>query len=523
MSCLATIEAICPGLDVQALPHAQALEIAKAIDELQLRQARGEEMPAGSDLMTGPACFVERVLQDEETGEFVINAPFHIDWQAFWSAHRLAVIMAPVGHGKTAQLLTRVIWEIGKNPQLRVGIICLNDAQAKTRLAWIKDQIRKNERIREVFPDLAIDPREKDNEHEFTVYREARAKEPTIQAFSVGSASITGSRLDLIVLDDVLDMETTRTEEQLKKTVTWFDSKVYGRLPRHGRGRIWVIGTPWDRSDLLHVLQGRSTYAFSKYSAVVNAKAPQSEWVTLWASVYTPAVAREDYESMHPSEFARTLLCEIVDEATRRFKEEWIDRSLQLGRAMTLLASAPRAHHLGPYLPCFTGVDLGVGQDEDHDLTAIVTIALDDRNRRRLVDIEAGRWTSPEILQRIQAAHWRYRSIVGVESNAAQEYMTQFTANLGIPVVSHYTGSNKLAPDVGIEHIAVEMRAGLWVFPSNAAGEADEEEVKALLEDMRHFRPKRHVGDRLLALWIARNLLREHSTPNRDHLDTQAR
>jgi hypothetical protein len=276
-----------------------------------------------------------------------------------------------------------------------------------------------------------------------------------------------------------------------------------------------VIGTPWHAEDLLHVLEGRPDFHARRYSAVVNPDAPRDEWRTLWSAVFTPERARFVWRNMHPAEFARTYLARVIADADRRFAEAWLQRALQAGAGTTLRAAAPAIVPGGPIMQTVTGVDLGVGEEEGHDLSAIVTIGLDTSRaqpRRVLLDIQSGRWNAPEIVRRIQATHTRFRSIVHVENNAAQDHLRQFVGGENpIPVVGFNTSARKKADPVwGIESLAVEMRAGLWVFPSSPSGEADEEEVRELLQELRDYRPRKHVGDRLMALWIAREGARQH-------------
>src|SRR5262245_57639304 len=48
----------------------------------------------------------------------------HRQLQAFLTAHRKALIELPRDHGKSVQVCARVLWELGRNPALRVKIVC---------------------------------------------------------------------------------------------------------------------------------------------------------------------------------------------------------------------------------------------------------------------------------------------------------------------------------------------------------------------------------------------------------------
>lgn len=455
--------------------------------------------------------FIEYAWRDEETGNTLKQADFHIEWQRLWDDNAYSVTLAPVGHGKTGQIVARMTWRLGKRPERRIAIICDTAGQAEDRLKVVAQNIIENPRVHRVFPKLKPSARRSDkwNDSQITVERANVAKEPSIKAFGSGGP-INGIRPDEIYLDDVCDFDNTATAGQRLKLVKWYDTTVATRLPMAGHGRICVIGTPWHVDDLLHVLKSRKLFASQVWSAVINPDAPQCEWETLWCDVLSREEIVRRYDGMTPHAFARKFLCKVRDEALRRFNEAWLALSCHLGRGRKMLDVSPRESRFGPPLPCFTGVDLGVGQKEGNDLTSLVTLALLPNGQRLLVDIQAGRWTGPEILARIVRTHKAYDSIVTVENVAAQDFILQFAAERDVPVQPFTTNAAKKSDETwGIESIAVEMRAGRWVIPANAAGEAEDPEVKELLTEMRNYAPTEHVGDRLMAAWFAREALRD--------------
>lgn len=483
--------------------------------KLQLVQARGEELPdKWSHLPTGVECFIEYAMVDEVSSRQLVNGEHHIEWQRFLDRNRFGVILAPVGHGKTQQIaIGRCLYALGKNPSERIGIICGTEKQAEERVTAIAQHIVGNLRLHKVFPELrpSSNPRDTWSSSKITVERPMTgAKDPSVQAFGTGSRAIQGKRLDRIVMDDILDEINTRTPEARKKVLTWFDVKVFTRLPPDGSGRIEVIGTPWHNDDLLHVLSQREEWGSQVWSAVLNPDDPQDEWEALWPEVVTVKRLRSLANGMLPNAFMRKFCCRSRNEETARFQLEWIENSLWNGRGLRMLSDQPRVGIGGELLPCFTGVDLGVGQKEEHDLSVIFTACLRQDRKRQIVDIQSGRWTGPEIVQRIVRTQRRFDSQVTVESNAAQEYIAQFTIDQGVAASSFHTGKNKHSEAFGVESLAVEMRAGLWVFPSNDAGEANDPDMKMLVRGMLDFttNPKEHTADHLMAMWFTREAIR---------------
>ena len=78
----------------------------------------------------------------------------HRDLQNHLSAHRLALVELPRDHGKTTQVCLRVLWELGRDPNLRIKIVCASESIAIDRSRFLRRSIEQNPRLRRVFPHL---------------------------------------------------------------------------------------------------------------------------------------------------------------------------------------------------------------------------------------------------------------------------------------------------------------------------------------------------------------------------------
>ncbi len=480
--------------------EAQAAERVAVARELKRRKAQ-----------TNAGHFAEYAFVSEKTGAHLVNADFHWEWHAFLDANRWAVLFAPVEHAKSTQVgLVRMLHEIGKNPNGRFAIIGDSEDAAAKILGVIAQSIEENAEVREVFPHLRRSSRKRDPWHKtaITVERDLPLRDPTLRAYGRGSP-ILGSRLDGVIIDDILNLENTATDEQIEKTIAWLESTVLTRLT--DGAFCWFIGTPWHVVDALHEFAKRPGFASRRYSAVLNPDAPQSEWIPLWPEQFSRARLIAIAAITLAINFARAYLCLVRSDAESRFKAEWIERAKQLGRGRTVIDRAPIGV-AGARLPCLTGVDLGVTTKakakKNSGLTVLFTIALDERQRRLLCKIEAGRWTSPEILSRLSRAQQAYNSIVMVEDNGAQMFIVQWAQAAGVPVTSMTTGANKVDEAFGVESLAVEFRSGLWIIPSGAEGSQLDPEIEAWIREMLFYRPEAHTGDRLMASWFATSAAR---------------
>ncbi len=460
-----------------------------------IREARARRAIVARLARTDVNVFCEFVGKDEKSGKPITQAPIHYSMHDVCDASERALVWAHVEAGKTSQLsVLRTLFELGHDHSLRHAIISNTRGQARKVAGSIKAYIENSSELRDVFPHLV--PGKPWGEFAFSVARETIAKDPTIETSGV-HGNIIGSRLDRAVLDDVLDWENTRTKEQRQGLIDWVDSTVLGRLTAGSRVR--VVGNAYHPSDLMHALAKRNGWTAVRYP-VLDRHTGESRWPEQWPLSRIDSKAAE----LGPLEAARQLMCEARDETTARFKREWIEVAMRLGDGLGL-ASALTVLPQG--YKTYTGVDLAVQQKDDADLTVLSTIAVDPWGVRTLLNIEAGRWSGPDIVSKIHSAHIRYQSIVIVENNAAQDFIVQFArAGASTPIFPFTTGRNKAHPEFGVESLAAEFAGGKWKLPNRNGN--THPEVNALIDEMLFYNPAAHTGDRLMSLWFAREGIR---------------
>lgn len=468
--------------------------------------------------------FVEYAIRHEQDGTRLTNEPFHVEWQQEARAHEKLVLFAPVEHAKTTHLgVAKPLHALGQNHDLRIGIISNSEKMAQKNLRAIRQHIAENPRVREVFPTLKPSSRPGDPWHNsaITVDRTSISKDPSIQVFGAYGA-VVGSRLDLIVIDDILDFDNTRTPEQRDKLIHWFETTVFTRMTPGAR--LLVIGTPWHPEDLMHVLASRPGFAVKRYSAVHNPDDPPKAWRPIWPTEWPLKRLLDRYENTREVTFLRKYLCRVRIDSAGRFRASWVHRMVQLGKGRTFSHQAPRAQGGESRLPCFTGVDLGVGKKLTDARTVIHTNAIDERGRKVVVNIQSGHWTAPEIIDRLHRNYLAYGSVIYVENNAAQQFLVQIAQQL-FPVQGVHTGNNKHHEEYGVEALAVQIRNGWWVMPSGSAGDLNgvPDEGRSLISEMLHYSPEAHTGDRLMAAWICSEASRKFGMPRAQRAQMQER
>jgi hypothetical protein len=444
--------------------------------------------------------FCEFVGRDELTHKPIRQAPIHRRFHEIASKHKRAVIWSHIESGKSFSLcVMRTLWLLGNNPDLRLAIVSNTAGQAVKIVKAIKTYIEQSEELRLVFPNLV--PGDRWSDAAITVKRTSAARDPSVQAVGV-HGNVLGSRLDGAFLDDVLDYENTRTDHARDDLYRWYNATISGRMTANAF--IWLVGTAWHPEDLMHRLAALPGW-FSERNPVVREDGSLS-WPERW-----PAERIEESKTMGSLEFARQLLCVARDDTDSRFREEWLKRALERGSGRSMPGEL---RVVPPGYMTVTGVDLGTGK-KNSDLSVIFTIAIHPNGDREVLCIESGRWTAPEIVQRIVNTHQRYLSIVFVESNAAQSFILDFTRDLSaVPVRPFTTGRNKSDPVFGVESIAVEMENGKWIIPSQG-GQPLTNEVAAWMNGMMNYSPAGHTSDYLMACLPPGQRVLTHRGPTR--------
>lgn len=459
---------------------------------LSARASRGTLVKAA---LQDPAFFAAYVLRDEHNRSVQL-ASMHEAWHDLISKNDRVVIWSHVEAGKTQQVgIARVLWELGRNPNMSVCILSNTHRMAVRTTMTLAQYIERSDALHAVYPHLK--PGRKWTDDTLHVQRTVLRNDPSIQAKGV-HGDILGSRIDLLVIDDILDWENCRNERQREDLKSWVKSTVMGRLMPDAR--VVVIGNAYHPEDLLHEFATTPGFTAVRYPVVDDATG-EPRWPERWPAA---RIERKRTE-LGPLEFARQMLCKPFDERTNRCQQAWIDQCLKRGEGKEFAYALDR---LPPGYKVITGVDLAVQQHSAADLTCLFTIAIHPNGDREVINVESGRWSGPDIMQRIIDTHRRYNSIFIIENNAAQDWMLQFTGSRSaVPMRPFNTGRNKAHPEFGVESLFVELYNAKWIIPSRG-GRPAHPELAAWVRDMMFYNPAEHVGDRLMASWFAREGVR---------------
>jgi predicted phage terminase large subunit-like protein len=330
-------------------------------------------------------CFVD------PHGRPLRQAAIHFELQHFLSQHPKSLIELPRDHGKSFQVCARIVWELGRNPGLRVKVVCATGAIAAERSRFLRAAIEGNPAVRLVFPHLL--PGKPWNADRFTVLRPAEVIGPSVAAYGVGAGS-TGTRADLLVCDDIVDVRALNTASERNRVAAYFHENLMNLL--EPEGRFWGLFTPWHADDLNARLKKNG--AFAHFRRAIGA-----DLEPVWPEKWPVEKLKERRDEIGSVSFARGYRLLPVAEDETPIRREWI-------RFWETPAACERV---------VLSVDPAVRASAKADASALVVLGR-IANEIRVLEATARRVQTPELVSLIDDfdRRWNPQTVI-FETNAA--------------------------------------------------------------------------------------------------------
>ena len=174
----------------------------------------------------------------------------HAEMVAFIDAPdtRPVLMLCPRGSMKSTILQDYVLRCAIRDPTIRVlyGMATYDDV--KKKLTGIKQAIEGNERLKELFGDLRGDPW---GQYKFSLAGATPgAQEFTFQGFGPDKPA-TGGHFEIIILDDIINHENSRTPDAIQKIMRCFRQVSPLLMPG---GKLIVVGTRYYPKDLYEII-----------------------------------------------------------------------------------------------------------------------------------------------------------------------------------------------------------------------------------------------------------------------------
>lgn len=202
----------------------------------------------------GLGAFVE-VCGADENGNQIELPEIHKSWiqhvHYCWERGLRSIILAPFGSGKSSTLACPLVaFLIGRNPQLRIQVVCSGDPLARRRVSAIR-QILGSPAYGEVFPGVQRSGR-RWSDQEFFMERRGHDVNPSVLARGV-SCRGGGSRSDVTVFDDVCDQLNSTYEDRRRNVKELINGTWLSRLDE-AQGRLLWVATPWHVDDATQMM-----------------------------------------------------------------------------------------------------------------------------------------------------------------------------------------------------------------------------------------------------------------------------
>jgi predicted phage terminase large subunit-like protein len=410
-----------------------------------------------------PAVFA-LLLVDRERGAVRRLPPLHRELQTFLSRHRRALIELPRDHGKSTQVCARIIWELGRNPNLRVKLVCANAILAAERSRFIRDAIVGHRYARQVFPWLT--PADLWNAERFTVQREQRVIGPSVAAFGIGGRS-TGARADLLVCDDIVDVTALRSKADRERVRTYFHENLMNLLEPDGR--VWCLFTPWHVDDLNSHLKRNAAFAHFR-------RAIGDDLQPIWPEHWPRERLEQRRREIGEISFARAYRLVSFSEKEMAIQAQWIQYWTEpMPNESVVLA-----------------VDPAVSTAAQADASALVALGRTAANEIRCLEAVARRVAAPDLVTLIDEADRRWNpDAILFESNAGFAAVRDLLvrhARFGPKIQGIVQSRDKAAR---IRAFSVQVQNGTFHLRGTPAGSVAAGQ-QALLDEMTTFPGSEH-------------------------------
>ncbi len=342
-------------------------------------------------------------------------------------------------HNSTICNYTKIIFEILRNPNVRIGLISNTQKQAEGFLKEIKNHLEGNDRLIEIF-GTQVGPKW-DTKEIVVKGKTSKHKDSTVSCIGVGSALI-GKHFDMIIMDDAVTEEASRTELQRDRQRVWFYQSLAPTM--EPEAELHVLGTRYHYLDLYGHFIG--------HTEVEGAGELKNDYIRIKSlefrvdknkpilddtgiqkvddsgePVFEPILDDDHNEilvSYYPEKHSVEFLLNLKSNmGTVIFNAQYQNDTAAMkgvifkNQYFRYYIDRPRK------LKIYQGVDLAVGEKDSANKFAHVTIGIDDEKNVYVLNYYERRGIRPKRQTQIIADRFRDNDClwVGIESNAYQE------------------------------------------------------------------------------------------------------
>lgn len=375
------------------------------------------------------------------------------------------LMLIPRGHLKTTLVVGYVLWRVYRNPNIRI-LVATATKDLALQIVKLCKQLFENEYLQnklwnnrphisgslvpmmdrgqtyrrrrsQSIADLIEDNTETEAEDKKIVWRadaiqvvrSRSLKEPTIQATSPGS-NITGMHFDLIIMDDIINDDTTATSEKMEKTLEWArdvesildppQSVICGHLGKYvfreyvGDEKI-VIGTRYAKGDYYEYLESKKDelgYKVFSKNVYVNGVDDADGFIfpEKFNKLYIERLKTRLQARRFGSQYLNTIISseEQVFEASNivYFSSQKVERQ---NRHVRVTMGTGEGVDIFPYIV----IDPAISKKKTADFSVILVGGMDYQRNLYILDFVCARFTPDELVSNIfsVADKWDLRNV----------------------------------------------------------------------------------------------------------------
>ena len=195
-------------------------------------------------------------------------APLHAAILAQYNNIQETLYLAPRGSGKTRiGNIGYCGWKAVNNPNIRILILSDTDTHAIRFLGTIKTAFETHLLLHRYYGELR-GAKWTDHELVLKTRTDLALTEATISAMGMYSGAVTTGHYDIIIADDLINFDNTRTEGQRERAKTWFKTTMLPTLLPGGE--IHCLGTRYHYDDLWDMITNDLGYDTQIQHAIMN-------------------------------------------------------------------------------------------------------------------------------------------------------------------------------------------------------------------------------------------------------------
>ena len=370
------------------------------------------------------------------------------------------MILSPPRHGKTDLLTHFAVWQICKNPNIRIMWVGGNEDIAKNAVGAVMDHLENNEALNEEMngPGVKFQPKIRSGKSwsssQFTVATRTVTgiKSPTMVAVGKGG-KILSRDCDIIIADDIEDHGTTIQPSAREQTRQWWTTTLSSRKEEHTA--VVVIGSRQHPEDLYNFLLENPEFdtiveeAHSSECILPEGDIEVHQDCMLWASKRTFKWLMSQKNNADTTGgraiFEMVYLNKAFVEGITMFNSEDIDQCRDVNRTV---GHIPAGTHLIAGLdPASTGFQACVLWAANPETGQLYLVDIENEQGGGVIQAKKSiqKW-----YEKYGLAHWV------IEENGFQKAIRQdkeikdYCSRFGVYLEGHQTQKNKYDPIYGV-------------------------------------------------------------------------